>query len=690
LLLVSSTANVESLAILSRDSLPVAYLVAPTGGLTLSVIEGSSRDLIEHNNAYRYFNGTKFVLGSEDSADGPITNVPTTVGTAAGSFSVSNSGAATYSLPISVPVGVNGLSPRLALNYSSRGGNGLLGTGWSLSGLSMIHRCARTYAQDGYAKGISLTSSDALCLNGNRLIPVNNSTNFTDQAEYRTEIESFSKIVQSGSGNNITFTIWTKDGRIVKHENQIDTVGLASNTGYVWPVSSIEDRDANEITYTYDETGNGQYYPTAIEYDSAKIVFKYNVGQRQDAVQAYVAGASMVMEKYLTSIETQTLRDGGLKGVKKYTLIYEDETNERYSPVTNRLTMIGWQECGFDLAGSIESCKGQTRFDLTDATGSYDSVNSAEATSVTDRHEAISLDWNGDGRQDLIVANDNGIYAHIADDNGDLGNASQVYSTAASDHVAYSIAPIDYNSDGKMDIIFRDVKSYGGNSNQSWKLLSWGATSATTLIESYELHYKANGGEKRASQAPVIIDIDSDGRPDIIVPREYDWAFYRNTPASATHFTAGAVTGLRTAKDTGFAVIGRNELGTTQLLLRKIEGEKQIHTFTIDKNFAVSPLTNTGILAKNTVLLDVNCDGLVDISTVLKSNADSNIVVYFNNGNGYSNAINTGINGKNIFIDYHGSLDDSNYPVKASDVNGDGLQDLVYVTSSTFYYLPST
>ena len=58
-------------------------------------------------------------------------------------------GAATYSIPLAVPPGTAGLAPALSLNYSSQGSNGRLGMGWSLGGLSSIHRCSKTIAQDG-------------------------------------------------------------------------------------------------------------------------------------------------------------------------------------------------------------------------------------------------------------------------------------------------------------------------------------------------------------------------------------------------------------------------------------------------------------------------------------------------------------------------------------------------------------
>ncbi|RTL57720.1 MAG: hypothetical protein EKK46_02610, partial [Rhodocyclaceae bacterium] len=42
-----------------------------------------------------------------------------------GQFSVNETGAATYTVPIQVPPGTAGIEPKLALSYNSQTGNGL-------------------------------------------------------------------------------------------------------------------------------------------------------------------------------------------------------------------------------------------------------------------------------------------------------------------------------------------------------------------------------------------------------------------------------------------------------------------------------------------------------------------------------------------------------------------------------------
>ena len=115
-----------------------------------------------------------------------------------GTLAVEPSGAASYAIPIEVPPGTAGMAPLLSLVYNSHGGNGLLGVGWSLGGLSSIARCPKTPAQDGARGAIGYDTHDRICLDGQCLVAVSG-TYGADGTEYRTEVESFSKVVSRGS-----------------------------------------------------------------------------------------------------------------------------------------------------------------------------------------------------------------------------------------------------------------------------------------------------------------------------------------------------------------------------------------------------------------------------------------------------------------------------------------------------------
>lgn len=75
------------------------------------------------------------------------------VGKIPGELNVSPSGAATYTIPISCPPGINGMQPNLSLVYNSQSGNGIAGWGWNLGGLSMISRVPKNYYYDNEKSG---------------------------------------------------------------------------------------------------------------------------------------------------------------------------------------------------------------------------------------------------------------------------------------------------------------------------------------------------------------------------------------------------------------------------------------------------------------------------------------------------------------------------------------------------------
>jgi hypothetical protein len=83
----------------------------------------------EKRNLLRLFACGLSVLGllGQSLASDLVGNVP-------GTLTVDGLGTANYTIPIELPKGVSGLMPELVLTYNSRGGNGILGKGFSLGG----------------------------------------------------------------------------------------------------------------------------------------------------------------------------------------------------------------------------------------------------------------------------------------------------------------------------------------------------------------------------------------------------------------------------------------------------------------------------------------------------------------------------------------------------------------------------
>jgi hypothetical protein len=242
----------------------------------------------------------------------------TVAGTMAGQFSVNESGAATYRIPIQVPPGVAGMEPKLELGYNSQSGSGLLGAGWSLSGLSAISRCPRTKAQDNIRGSVNYDMNDRYCLDGQRLILVSG-TYGTTGSEYRTELDGFSRIIASGTAGNgvASFTVQSKAGLTMEYGNTVDSRIEAQGkpTVRVWAVNRISDVKTNFMTFSYTEdNANGDFYPNRIDYsgnaaagqatgNSVRFVYE----SRPDIVPMYAVGS---LVKNLVRLKTVNAYQG--------------------------------------------------------------------------------------------------------------------------------------------------------------------------------------------------------------------------------------------------------------------------------------------------------------------------------------------------------------------------------------------
>jgi hypothetical protein len=170
-------------------------------------------------------------------------NTSLPVGTTTGSGGVSPMGAATYSIPIFTPPGTQGMVPGVSINYSSQSGNGVVGYGWHIGGMSAITRTGRTIYHVGHNRAVNYDEYDQLLLDGNRLI-VYNGTHGTDGCEYRTEVESFQKITFHGTLNAASsFTVLTKSGLTIEYGNTDDSkVNLPYKSQIMtWRINKITD-----------------------------------------------------------------------------------------------------------------------------------------------------------------------------------------------------------------------------------------------------------------------------------------------------------------------------------------------------------------------------------------------------------------------------------------------------------------
>jgi Salmonella virulence plasmid 65kDa B protein len=278
-------------------------------------------------------------------------------------FSVTETGAATVSIPIQVPRGIGGMEPQLSLNYSSGAGNGLLGIGWTLAGPSAITRCPKTIQHDGVRGAVKFQSGDRFCLDGQRLVstvPTSDSAYMASGTQYFTERESFSLVTANGSlsGAPASFEVKTKAGLILEFglsDNSRALTKFTDGSADVtsrWMLQRISDRMAiptfvefvycggqvsvDGLTCTESPAAyTGSKVLHYIRYSnrgsangSNAVVFGYEA--RPDRQQSFHAGSSQVQTQRLASIATYVgFSAPAAPGsrVKSYELTYDPMTN---------------------------------------------------------------------------------------------------------------------------------------------------------------------------------------------------------------------------------------------------------------------------------------------------------------------------------------------------------------------------
>ena len=269
------------------------------------------------------------------------------VGTLPGVVDVGARGNATWTVPIDAAPGVAGMTPELSINYSSDRGNGPLGMGFALGGISSIRRCQRTIIDDGAADSIGWTNDDALCLGGDRLVLEIGSYGL-DGAHYRLANDPSVRIVQHAPISTVSsyFEAFHAGGHIVVYGTAAATQWRGPNTGfaqpYVWGLSQRRDRFSNTIDYSYDfptalPTGPGEMRLRTIRYGgtgaaNTRRELTLDYAARPDELDTWWFGARQRVTTRLTRI---TARGPAGAVVRSYRLAYATAGDAERSQLTS-------------------------------------------------------------------------------------------------------------------------------------------------------------------------------------------------------------------------------------------------------------------------------------------------------------------------------------------------------------------
>lgn len=602
----------------------------------------------------------------------PTLAATSSVGATAGSFRVSESGAATYSIPIAVPPGPAGMQPGMSLNYSSQGGNGLLGMGWSLGGLSVIHRCSKTIAQDGVNGSVNFDANDRFCIDGQRLVAISGSYG-APNTEYRTETESYSRIISYGTTGMgpTSFKVWTKSGQIMEYGNSADSriQPQGQATAMLWALNKVSDTVGNYLTVTYiQDQPNGQFYPTRIDYAGNS-----NTGKApSNSVQfSYETRPDILPDSYIdTALIKNTVRLTKIQSFAATALVHEYRTGYDNSGPSNITLLANITECAGDGV-----CLAPTAFGWQKSQGSLQMAATAWAfpagsealwgggnTSGPLANNMPLADVNGDGRGDYVYPSSGLVYAMLS--NG-KGFASPIqWGTGYVDGYPNMLA--DVNGDGKADFVY--VKN-----GVAYVQLSTGTSFSPAVVWASGITLDPN------SWMPAwLADVNGDGKADLIYAGTGGNVYVGLSTGSGFSAPALWATGIPAG---GYGNIDINSSGA----MADVDGDgkadfiyKQADTVYVRLSNgtgfdpAISWFNNFPTSASSvnlSKLADVDGDARADL---IIGYPDFTRAVALSNGRGFSVPVSLGVG----FGQYGLSTN------RMGDIDGDGRADLIYAPMS--------
>lgn len=342
-----------------------------------------------------------------------------------GSFAVAADGAATYSIRFHLPAGRAGMQPSLGLEYHSRAGNGLVGTGWSLSGISQISRCSSPRVGGVARDPVSFQFKDDLCLDGDPLIPAPGTPDPqlpTIVNTFHPEHDPFTRVLRTAAG----FTVQRRDGRVQQYGGPGATLSTARTSVDIsgapehgdgaqvtlsWFLRETADRNGNAVRYAYEDDGyidrncqTSNLPCSAAELRPREITYTHGPGtvatrrvefiyeDRDDATLGWLQGFPMRVSKRLHEVRVTAPNPVTTSLVRRYRLEYD------YGPVTERSRLARVFECD---GGSV--CKQPVELNYEDGDRYYDVVATDLVPSADQARDMYAFDANHDGLDDVVM-----------------------------------------------------------------------------------------------------------------------------------------------------------------------------------------------------------------------------------------------------------------------------------------------
>ena len=631
---------------------------------------------------------------------------------------VNTMGAATLNHPILSAPGHGAVSPQVTVAYNSMAGNGVVGYGFNISGLSVITRVPGDIYHDGAATRIVHGSADKLSIDGQRLILMTGSQGVAGST-YKMETDPVSTVSVKSGGYGLYFTVTTTDGRVMTYGNTASArQDYRSKSGAMvcnaWYLNRVEDALGNYAEYVYTKNNNFVYI-SKISYGcnnnvySAQtpneITFEYESRSdiREFRIENVTCRMAMRLKAVTTTVHGTVLR--------RYTFNYNTTSDQSYIKFSRLVSVVEANGCGEELKPVKISWDYLPSFTQTVRIPDLTLHNSTVVRKKAQMF--MAADMNGDGISDLIEMcpvefglNPNDVeynnYCYIypsklnADGSISFSNRKQEFAFGASfvwdDWREEQGCPIvsDFTGDGIVDVVVPNLSTIGNNDkmNTQFMFICGDKYGGNRSMGNFNCVVKKSGDFPLYTAA----DFDNDGKSELfVVGREPDGGVsytvtrIYNTNGYKLDY-AQSVLSLEDKPTELFSADFNND-GLNDIIFFYGSGYKIFFNCGESDRFSDSDVM-MGTSVKSCARMsqgDFNGDGLADFLTF-----DGGIFkLAFSQGDGTFNVVNIG---KISNITSH-NKDDKYFSINVYDIDHDGKSDVLVTAyqdnKTTTYWLRS-